>query len=313
MAFGKPREHLTDVQKVIPFRQGSPFELEQKTELASKLVGQLPISRPHGEPGLLLGTSAFTANGWAGSFYPAEMNPRKYLAYYATEFQTVEVDATFYGTPSVETVSKWYLLTPADFIFSAKVPQVITHQKILADCECEFEEFVDRMGILDDKLGPLLLQFPKFNRYVMCENEFLRRLRFFLARVKGFPPVRFAVEIRNKSWLTERLLDLLRENRVALALIDQSFMPRPWEQSLNLITTDFVYVRWLGDRKGIEKQTAVWDKTVIDRTKDLNWWAALFKSFRNLTPDLKVYAYANNHYQGHGPDTVRLLWDLYKR
>jgi uncharacterized protein YecE (DUF72 family) len=116
---------------------------------------------------------------------------------------------------------------------------------MLMDCEVEFDEFVDRMQILDSKLGPLLLQFPLFNKSVLEENEFLRRLTFLLARVKD-SPVRFVVEIRNKTWLTERLLDVLRENRVALALSDTSFMPRAWEQKLDLITTDFVCVRWLG-------------------------------------------------------------------
>jgi uncharacterized protein YecE (DUF72 family) len=297
--------------KVVPIRQPSLFDQEEQMEQASSLTGLLHVDRPYGEPGLLLGTSAFTASGWAGSFYPAEINPRKYLAYYSTQFRTVEVDSTFYGTPGVETVSKWYLLTPADFIFAAKVPRIITHEKMLVDCDEEFEEFVDRMGILDDKLGPLLLQFPKFNKFAMNENEFLRRLRFFLVRTKNLPTVRFVVEIRNKEWLTERLLDVLGENRVALALIDQSWMPRPWEQKMDLVTTDFVYVRWLGDRKGIEKQTATWDKTIVDRTEDLKNWANVLRGI--VKRNLKIYAYANNHYQGHGPGTVKLLWDLYKR
>jgi uncharacterized protein YecE (DUF72 family) len=147
---------------------------------------------------------------------------------------------------------------------------------------------------------------------VMNENEFLRRLRFLLARTKNLP-VRFAVEIRNKTWLTERLLDVLRENRVALALSDTTFMPRPWEQKLDLITTDFVYVRLLGDRKGIERDTLVWDKVIVDRTDELQQWIDLFGNIRRRTQDLKIYAYANNHYQGHGPATVKLLWDLYER
>jgi uncharacterized protein YecE (DUF72 family) len=296
--------------KVVPIRQAPLFEVgkPEPFDVEDDLV---PIERPYGERNLLLGTSAFTANGWSGSFYPTGTNPKNYLSYYSTRFQTVEVDSTFYGTPSAETVSKWYLKTPADFVFSAKVPQVVTHEKMLVDCAVEFDEFVDRMQILDDKLGPLLLQFPKFNKYVMNENELLIKLRFFLARVKD-SPVRFVVEIRNKEWLTERLLDVLRENRVALALSDTSFMPRPWEQKLDLITTDFVYVRWLGDRKGIERETTTWDKTIINRTADLRHWVDLFGMIRKRTPDLKIYAYANNHYQGHGPGTVKLLWDLYK-
>ena len=300
-----------DQKKVIPIRQPSLFEMDKlgPFDVANDVA---PLERPYGEENLLLGTSAFTANGWAGSFYPTGTNPKNYLAYYSTKFQTVEVDSTFYGTPSTETVSRWYLKTPTNFVFAAKVPQVVTHEKMLVDCETEFEEFVDRMQILDSKLGPLLLQFPQFSKYVMNENEFLCKLRFFLARVKD-SPVRFVVEIRNKEWLTEPLLDVLRDNRVALALSDTSFMPRPWEQKLDLITTDFVYVRWLGDRKGIERETTTWDKTIVDRTEDLQHWVDLFGNIRRRTADLKIYAYANNHYQGHGPGTVKLLWDLYKR
>jgi len=90
-------------------------------------------------------------------------------------------------------------------------------------------------------------------------------------------------------------------------------MSRPWEvkDGLDLVTTDFVYVRWLGDRKGIEALTTTWDKTVIDRTDDLKNWAALFRQF--LSRNLKVYAYANNHYAGHGPGTVKLFWNMWER
>jgi len=73
-------------------------------------------------------------------------------------------------------------------------------------------------------------------------------------------------------------------------------MPRPWKQKLDLITTDFVYVRWLGDRKSIEQMTTTWDKTIVDRDDDLRNWVDLFKTIRKRTPDLKIYAYANNHY-----------------
>ena len=207
----------------------------------------------YSEPGLLLGTSAFTANGWPGAFYPPGMKPRDFLSYYARQFQTVEIDSTYYATPSASTVTNWYERTPPDFIFAAKVPQVVTHEKVLVDCEAEFDEFVDRMDILDEKLGPLLLQFPWFNKYEMQADEFFRRLRFFLQRVKDLPAVRFAVEIRNRAWLDKRLTDLLREYNVALALTDISRMPRPWEKKqFDWVTTDFVYVRWLGDRKGME-------------------------------------------------------------
>jgi uncharacterized protein YecE (DUF72 family) len=284
-----------------------------KLEQAGNLANSLDVERPYSEPGLLLGTSAFTANGWPGAFYPAGMKPPDFLSYYATQFKTVEIDSTYYRTPSASTVTNWYERTPPDFIFAAKVPQVVTHEKVLVDCEAEFDEFVDRMDILDEKLGPLLLQFPWFNKYEIQADEFFRRLRFFLQRLKDLPSDRLAVEIRNEAWLDKRLTDLLREYNVALALTDLSRMPRPWEvkDGLDLVTTDFLYVRWLGDRHGIEKITQVWDKTVVDRTDALRNWAGLFRQF--VSRNLKVYAYANNHYSGNGPGTVRLFWDLWEK
>ena len=95
-------------------------------------------------------------------------------------------------------------------------------------------------------------------------REFLAVLEPFLKKL----PVnhKFVVEMRNKTWLDGRFADVLREHNVALALTDTSFMPRPWElkQKVDLVTADFAYVRWLGDLKGIEKQTTTWDKTIID-------------------------------------------------
>jgi uncharacterized protein YecE (DUF72 family) len=124
----------------------------------------------------------------------------------------------------------------------------------------------------------------------------------------------FVVEIRNKQWLDARFVDVLREHSVALALTDTSFMPRPWEmkEKFNMITADFAYVRWLGDRKGIERETTIWDKTVVDRRSDLQNWVDVLKVMVNDKGIRKLFAFANNHYAGHGPATVKLfqeLWD----
>ena len=158
----------------------------------------------------------------------------------------------------------------------------------------------------------MLLQFPWFNKHEIQADEFFLRLRYFLQRLKDLPTIRFVVEIRNRAWLDKRLTDLLREYNVALALTDISRMPRPWEKKkFDWVTADFVYVRWLGDRKGMETLTTTWDKTIINRTDDLQNWAGLFRQF--VSRNLKVYAYANNHYAGHGPDTVKLFWDTWEK
>jgi uncharacterized protein YecE (DUF72 family) len=77
-----------------------------------------------------IGTSSFTASGWKGTFYPEGVPEREYLTYYATKFDTVEVDSTFYRSPSVSTVKGWNAKTPRGFVFAAKVPQVITHDNL---------------------------------------------------------------------------------------------------------------------------------------------------------------------------------------
>src|ERR1700757_1402752 len=97
---------------------------------------------------LYIGTSAFTAAGWEGSFYPAGMKPTEFLSFYANHFNSVEVDSTFYRAPSKTTVQAWARKTPPGFVFAAKVPQIITHEKVLVDCDAEFKEFVETMDCL---------------------------------------------------------------------------------------------------------------------------------------------------------------------
>jgi uncharacterized protein YecE (DUF72 family) len=261
-----------------------------------------------------LGTSAFTAAGWEGTFYPAGMKPADFLTYYATKFDTVEVDSTYYRTPSAAVVNGWERKTPKGFIFAAKVPQLITHDKALVDCEPEFKEFVETMDLLGEKLGPLLLQFPYFNKSKFkSSGEFLKLLDAFLKKLpKGH---KFAVEIRNKNWLDAAFADLLRKYGVALVLQDQSWMPRPeWLfEKFDPITADFTYVRWLGDRKGIEERTKTWDKTIIDRSPEMQEWTKILRKVHQRK--IKIFAYANNHYAGNAPGTIELFrktWDAGK-
>jgi len=299
--------------KVEPIHQPTLFQMEN-LERAAGLAGEPKIERPYSLPGILLGTSAFTANGWQGSFYPPGMKSRDFLSYYATQFATVEVDSTFYGCPSPTTVNNWAARTPEDFLFCVKVPQIITHEKALVDCDSEFDEFVKTMDILGPKLGPMVFQFPSFDRWKFPKQEgFLAVLIPFLKKLPT--DHRFVVEIRNKTWLDAKFADVLREHNVALALTDTSFVPRPWEmkKKFDLVTADFAYIRWLGDRKGIEKQTTTWDKTVVDRTGDLGNWVDLLKEMVNNKKIRKQFAFANNHYAGHGPGTVKLFMDLWDK
>jgi uncharacterized protein YecE (DUF72 family) len=259
-------------------------------------------------PPVYIGTSGFTAAGWAGSFYPVGLKAADYLSFYAEHFETVEVDSTFYGCPSARTVNNWAAKVPAGFVFSAKAPQIITHDKALVDCGAELEEFLSTMGILGEKLGPIVLQFPSFDKWKMKDrHEFTDRLIPFLKKLPR--EHRFAIEIRNREWLDAELAGLLGEYHVALVLQDLSYMPKPMELKFDPITADLSYIRWLGDRRQIESQTTDWSKTVVDRTEQMSEWVKYCEPI--VKRGVKVYAYANNHYSGYAPDSVeqfRRLW-----
>jgi uncharacterized protein YecE (DUF72 family) len=259
-----------------------------------------------------LGTASWSAASWQGVFYPPGMPPGEYLCEYSRHFRTVEVDATYYRSPPVATVEGWYAKTPPGFIFAAKVPQTITHEKVLVGCEQEMEAFLAVMARLREKQGPLLLQFPYFKKAVMSGvDEFMERLAPFLA---GLPPeTRFALEVRNRTWLVPPFLELLRHHRVALALIDHPWMPTAahYRSRPELITTDFGYVRWLGDRYKIEEQTTEWNRLVVDRQQETLAWVDAIDDFLRRTQ--RVYGYYNNHYAGFGVGSARLFEEIWEK
>ena len=259
---------------------------------------------------LRLGSSSWTAKGWLGRFYPKGTKPVDFIAHYATIYDSVEIDATFYAVPAESTVLGWRDKTPDDFVFAAKAPQVITHEKFLEDCEQEVFHFLDRMSLLGPKLGPILFQFPYYSKKKgVTEDEFLRRLRAFAAILPrdGF---RFAVEVRNKTWIDSELCEILRDHGLALTLIDHPWMHRPSVLMKNreIVTADFAYVRWLGDRHGIEKITKVWNETVVDRSKEIEEWAPPIRDM--LGDQVDVYGYVNNHYGGYAPENIDALTQL---
>jgi uncharacterized protein YecE (DUF72 family) len=259
-------------------------------------------------PPLLLGTSSFTASGWNGSFYPRGMKPSDYLGFYSERFHTVEVDSTFYACPTVRTIENWAARTPEGFVFSVKVPQTITHDKVLMDCDAEFSEFMDTMDILGPKLGPIVFQFPFFSRSIFADRHaFTDRLVPFVRKLPANH--KFGIEIRNRDWLNAEFANLLRDHQVALVLQDRSWMPDPLELQFDPITANWTCIRWLGDRKQIEAQTMTWDKVVVDRTTELSSWVDF--CYQIMNRGVLIYAYANNHFQGHGPATIAKFLELW--
>ncbi|MBX3179949.1 MAG: DUF72 domain-containing protein [Candidatus Hydrogenedentes bacterium] len=260
------------------------------------------------DAGLLrLGTCSWTAKGWEEAFYPPGVKAADYIAHYAERFSTVEIDASFYGVPRDTTLMKWQDATPPGFLFAAKAPKEITHDRFLVGCEPALKHFLTAMEILGDKCGPLLFQFPYFAQRTGVDiNLFLEKLALFLPLLpeSGF---QFAVEVRNKAWISAPLLDLLGTHNIALALIDHPWMSRPnmLFRQIDLHTAPFLYIRWLGDRYAIEKKTKVWKEVVVNRDEGTGEWIPPIQAA--LERQLRVYGYVNNHYGGYAPHDVAVL------
>ncbi len=263
-------------------------------------------------PRLHLGTSSFSHPSWVGSFYPVGTKPGDFLADYGRRYETVEIDATFYRIPSAAQVRTWASKVPEGFRIAAKVPQVITHEKLLVGAQQEIERFLGAMEEAGEKLGPLLFQFPYFRRDAFASAKpFLERLEPVLASLPR--DRRFAVEIRNKAWVAEPLLSLLRAHGVAFALIDHPWMPAIDRllQGPDPVTADFAYIRWLGDRHGIEARTDSWEKLIVDREGEMERWVPALAAL--LERNIEVFGYFNNHYAGHAPGSIALLRDVWRR
>jgi uncharacterized protein YecE (DUF72 family) len=240
------------------------------------------------------GTIGWSYSFWKGPFYPAKLPNTKLLQYYSTQFNTVEVDNTFYRTPNPQTILNWKQQTPDNFVFSLKFPRLITHVKMLKDCRSETALFLERAQLLDKKLGPMLIQFPP-----SFGDKHFDDLAAYLS---GLPrELRFVVEIRNQSLMNERLFQLLKDNHIALAWADSPMMP----QNLPL-TSDFVYIRLEGDRTKIN---GLLGKVEVDRSVDTEAWAKKFSPLK--TRGVTVFGYFGKSFSGFPPlDAKRFMENM---
>ena len=241
---------------------------------------------------IYLGTQGFSFDDWVGPFYPEGTARKQYLEAYAQHFPIVEIDSTFYGTPRATTVQGWRERTPDTFLFSAKFPRLITHDKKLEGALGDAEAFIGVMQALGDKLSVLTLQFA----YDFKPEQF-DRLDNFLADLPD--GLRYAVEVRNRGWLNSDFGEMLSQHNAALVLQDLHYMPR-----LDWITADFTVIRWLGRRKDIDQ----FDRIRIDRSERLAMWAERVDSF--LDQGIDVYGFFNNHFAGHSPESVRQFAEI---
>jgi uncharacterized protein YecE (DUF72 family) len=241
-------------------------------------------------PPVRIGCSGWIYRSWARTFYPPGCPQRRWLEHYATVFDTVEVNSTFYRLPSRDAVAAWVQRTPPGFRFTVKSSRYLTHMKRLTDMERGVQRLWERLEPLleSDKMGPVLWQLPeRFTR----DDE---RLAFALERLPTERGERHAFEFRHPSWFAPEVLALLREHAVALCIGDRP--DRPFQP--HVLTADFTIVRF---HHGARGRRGNYSET------ELQAWA---QRLRELREQAEVFAYFNNDWEAFAPRNAQRLRTL---
>ncbi len=238
--------------------------------------------------GVRIGTSGWTYGDWRGQFYPPEVRKKDWLSWYATQFSTAEINASFYRTPSLEAVRGWVEQTPKGFVFAWKASKFITHWKRLsAKSDNSLALMATRLEALGDKAGPVLFQLPA--RFA-ADRE---RLAAFLPMLPK--DWRYAFEFRHRSWYADAIYDLLHEHGASLCLSDHIDAPAPW-----VVTARHVYLRGHGP-------SGQYRDNYPDST--LQRWADEIAVWRRARRAVHVY-FDNDHKSAAPADAKRLIGRL---
>lgn len=244
---------------------------------------------------IYVGCSGWSYSSWKGPFYPVDLDNSEWLNYYSHVFDFVEIDSSFYRIPTAFTVKNWLKKTPDNFRFTAKFPKVITHDKRLKNVENELEIFFSQIDPLQEKTSALLIQLPPSLGIV----EGLEALREFVPELDN--RFRYAVEVRNNSWFQDLAYSFFANNNICMVWSQLAGLRTP-----PVITTDFLYVRFIGDRRIGEED---FGRIQIDRIAELQYWSDKVKQITENVADrveLAIVA-ANNHYAGFGPGTANVF------
>lgn len=230
---------------------------------------------------LVMGTSGWSYKEWVGPFYP---KAAKMFSYYARFFNTAEINSTFYRYPSGAAIYGLYRASPKGFVFSAKLPRLITHEKRLDPAlkvENDLLRFLELLNPLkaSGKLGCLLIQLPPSFVY---ERDHENLETFLQMLPKGYE---FAAEFRDHSWMRNDTWELLKRHNVAYCIVDEPLLPPEVH-----LTADFAYFRWHG------RGTRPWYDYRYSR-EELEEWVPRVENTRNKVD--KIYGYFNNHYHGY--------------
>jgi uncharacterized protein YecE (DUF72 family) len=246
-----------------------------------------------------IGCSGWSYSAWLGPFYPSKLENSDWLRYYSQIFDYVEIDSSFYRMPNKYMVKNWATKTPDNFRFTAKFPKVITHDKHLVDVNKKVYTFLSNMEPLQKKTLALLIQLPP-SMQIMPGLQGLKELvRLLDGRF------RYAVEVRHPSWFQDLAYNFFANNDICMVWSQLAHMSTP-----PIVTTDFLYVRFIGDRSIYERD---FGKIQKDRVLEMKQWADEIKGVksrkergRRKEVNLAMIA-ANNHYASFGPGTANLF------
>jgi uncharacterized protein YecE (DUF72 family) len=250
-----------------------------------------------------IGTSSWQFEGWSGIFYPEKMPVKGYLAHYVTQFDTVEVNTSFYALPRATTIVDWVETAPEGFTFALKAPRAITHEKKLAGAERETLAFLDVLRSLGGAAAPALLQLPpdfSRRRYGRALADYLEWLA---PRLDG---LRVAVEVRAADLMTSAFAAYVAHLGMAFTLVVREGTPDLFAPWLAVVEAGdaprFAFIRWIGDDRNGPKGDA---DLVNPRDAELQEWAARIETL--AAAGQEVYGYMHNPYEGHAPASVRRL------
>ena len=232
---------------------------------------------------LRIGTSGWSYNHWKGLFYPENLSSGRWLEFYAENFDTVELNSSFYHLPKKKTFENWYQRTPNGFVFSVKASRFISHILKLNGAREPLQNLLDAASGLREKLGPILFQLPP---NFQLDFERLEKFTKILPKDQ-----RFTFEFRHQSWFCNEVYQLLQKNNLALTISDTPKYPL-----VEKVTADFVYARLHGHDV---LYTSKYSKA------DLEDWAAKIKTW--LANGLDVYIYFDNDASAHAVTNAKEL------
>ncbi len=248
---------------------------------------------------LYLGTSGYSYDDWIGHFYPEGIAKNEMLPFYAHNFNTTEINYTYYRMPNARTLAAMADKVPDDFVFSIKAASELTHER---EDPAAFGQFREALTPLVDqhKLGAVLAQFPSSFK---PSDESRDYLRVFRDRMGDLPVV---VEFRNAAWVTDETMDLLRRNNLGYCCVDEPRL-RGLIPPIAVATAPVAYVRFHGrNAQKWWQHDEAWERYSYSySTAELEEWVPKIETLTQEAPT--TYVYTNNHYRGQAVDTVRQL------